>query len=134
MESYLLPGFLLHCIRAACEALNAMKRPFSVTFLGYMFILVGIAALLYHLVRGSLDYWMLLIALLEIVAIVAGVFLIKGRNWARWLLLLWIAFHVFASALNSLAASVPHLLLLVAVAYFLFTPPDSKYFSSARAE
>lgn len=111
-----------------------MKRPFSVTFLGYFFILVGIAALLYHLVRSSLDYWMLLIALLEIVAIVAGVFLIKGRNWARWLLLLWIAFHVFASALNSLSASVPHLLLLVAVAYFLFTPPDSKYFGPARAE
>ena len=111
-----------------------MKRPFTVTFLGYLFILVGIAALLYHLVRGSLDYWMILIALLEIVVMVAGVFLIKGRNWARWLLLLWIAFHVFASALNSLSASVPHLLLLVAVAYFLFTPPDSKYFGPTRAE
>jgi hypothetical protein len=111
-----------------------MKRPFTVTFLGYLFILVGIAALLYHLVKDLLDYWMILIALVEIVAIVAGVFLIKGRNWARWLLLLWIAFHVLASALNSLSASVPHLLLLVAVGYFLFTPPDSKYFGPARAE
>jgi hypothetical protein len=111
-----------------------MKRPFSVIFLGYLFILVGIGALVFHLVRGSLDYWMILIALLEIVAIVAGVFLLKGRNWARWLLLLWIAFHVIASALNSLFASVPHLLLLIAVAYFLFTPPDSRYFGSARAE
>lgn len=111
-----------------------MKRPFSVTFLGYLFILVGVGALVFHLVRGSLDYWMLLIAFVEIVAIVAGVFLLKGRNWARWLLLFWIAFHVIASALNSLSASAPHLLLLVAVAYFLFTPPDSRYFGSARAE
>jgi hypothetical protein len=111
-----------------------MKRPFAVVFLGWLFIAVGLFALLYHLLTSSLDYWMILIALFEIGAIVAGVFLIKGRNWARWLLLLWIAFHVFASALNSLSASVPHLLLLVAVGYFLFTPPDSKYFGSARAE
>jgi len=111
-----------------------MKCPFSVRFLGYLFILVGIAALVFHLVRGSLDYWILLIAFVEIVAIVAGVFLLKGRNWARWLLLLWIAFHVIATALNSLSASAPHLLLLIAVGYFLFTPPDSAYFGSARAE
>jgi hypothetical protein len=111
-----------------------MKRPFAVTFLGWLFIAVGLFALLYHLVKGRLDVWMLLIAPFEMIAIVAGVFLLKGRNWARWLLLLWIAFHVIARALNSLSESLPHLLLLVAVAYFLFTPPDSKYFGSARAE
>ncbi len=107
-----------------------MKRPFSVAFLGYLFIVVGIAALVYHLVRGSLDFWMLLIAFVEIVAIVAGVFLLKGRDWARWLLLLWLAFHVVASALNSIYASAPHVLLLIAVGYFLFTPPDSTYFKT----
>jgi|SRR5580658_246327 uncharacterized membrane protein HdeD (DUF308 family) len=110
-----------------------MKRPFAVAFLGWLFIAVGIAALLYHLTKGQLDAWMILIALLEIVAIVAGIFLLKGRNWARWLLLAWIAFHVISSGLNSLRASVPHLLLLIAVAYFLFTPPDSRYFGSAPA-
>jgi hypothetical protein len=111
-----------------------MKRPFAVTFLGWLFIAVGLLALLYHLIRGGIDVWMLLIAPFEIIAVVTGYFLLKGRNWARWLLLLWIAFHVIARALNSLSESVPHLLLLVAVAYFLFTPPDSKYFGRARAE
>jgi hypothetical protein len=111
-----------------------MKRPFTVTFLGWLFIAVGQFALLYHLIKGRLDIWMLVIALFEIIAIVAGIFLLKGRNWARWLSLAWIAFHVIARALNSLSASVPHLLLLIVVSYFLFTPPDSKYFSSARAE
>jgi hypothetical protein len=111
-----------------------MKRPFSVAFLGYLFIVVGIAALLYHLRRGTLDRWMIAIALFEIIAIVAGVFLLKGHNWARWLLLVWIASHVVIGALNSLFAAVPHLLLLVAVSYFLFTPPDASYFGSAPSE
>jgi hypothetical protein len=110
-----------------------MKRPFAVAFLGWLFILVGLAALLYHLIKGALDFWMIAIVLFELVGVLAGIFLLKGRNWARWLLLAWIAFHVISSGLNSLFASVPHLLLLIAVAYFLFTPPDSRYFSSARA-
>lgn len=111
-----------------------MKRPFAVAFLGWLFIFVGLAALLYHLIKGRLDLWMLPIVLFEMIAVVAGVFLLKGRNWARWLLLVWIAFHVIAMSLNSLSSSVPHLLLLIVVGYFLFTPPDSKYFGSARAE
>jgi hypothetical protein len=110
-----------------------MKRPFAVVFLGWLFIIVGLAALLYHLFKGRLDFWMFAIVPFELVGALAGIFLLKGRNWARWLLLAWIAFHVISSGLNSLFASVPHLLLLIAVAYFLFTPSDSRYFSSARA-
>ena len=43
-----------------------MKRPFSVAFLGWLFIVVGPAALCYHLVKGRLDFWMIPIALVEI--------------------------------------------------------------------
>jgi hypothetical protein len=106
-----------------------MKRPFAVAFLGWLFIFVGLGALLYHLIKGALDFWMILIVLFELIAVLAGVFLLKGRNWARWLLLAWIAFHVISSGLNSLSMSLPHLLLLIAAGYFLFTPPDSRYFS-----
>ena len=75
---------------------------------------------------------MITIVLFELVAVLAGIFLLKGRNWARWLLMAWVAFHVISSGLNSLFASVPHLLLLIDVAYFLFTPPDSALFSAPR--
>ncbi len=111
-----------------------MKRPFSVNFLGYLFIAVGIAALIYQLIKGTLDFWMFVIVLFELVAVLAGIFLLKGRNWARWLLMAWIAIHVYIGAVHSLSAGVPHLLLLVAIGYFLFTPPDSRYFGPARAE
>jgi hypothetical protein len=111
-----------------------MKRPFSVAFLGWLFIVVGLAALCYHLIKDRLDFWMIPIALVEITAMVAGIFLLKGRSWARWLVLIWLAFHVVVGALDSLSSSVPHLLLLIAVGYFLFTPPDSTYFKSALSK
>jgi uncharacterized membrane protein len=111
-----------------------MKRPFAVAFLGCLFIVAGLMSLLYHLLRNPLDYWSIPISLVGITAIVGGVFLLKGRNWARWLMLLWLAFHVVVSALNSLSGALAHFLLLMAVGYFLFTPPDSKYFHSERSE
>ena len=111
-----------------------MKRPFSVAFLGWLFIVVGPAALCYHLVRGRLDLWMIPIALVEITAVVAGIYLLKGCNWARWLVLAWLAFHVVVRAFDSLPSSVPHLLLLIACGYFLFTPPDSTYFNAAPSK
>ena len=117
-----------------CDSLNAMKRPFTVTFLGCLFIAVGLVSTIYHLLTGSLDYWMVPISLVGIIAIVGGVFLIKGRDWARWVVLAWLAFHVFVSALHSLSGSVAHFLLLISVGYFLLTPPDSKYFASASSE
>jgi hypothetical protein len=111
-----------------------MKRPFAVTFLGWLLIFVGLAALVYQLIKGMLDFWMIAIVLFELVAVLAGMFLLKGRNWARWLLMAWVAIHVYIGAEHSLSAGVPHLLLFIAVAYFLFTPPDSKYFCRAGAE
>jgi hypothetical protein len=111
-----------------------MKRPFAVTFLGWLFIFVGLAALLYQLIKGTMDFWMIAIVLFELVAVLAGIFLLKGRSWARWLLMAWVAIHVYVGVEHSLPSGVPHLLLLIAVGYFLFTPPDSKYFGRARAE
>jgi uncharacterized membrane protein len=107
-----------------------MKRPWEVTFLGGLFILVGIAGLSYHLSHGTLDRWMLLIALNEIVAIVCGAFLILGHSWARWALLAWLALHVGISALNSVSDTIAHAVLLAVIAYFLLKSPASRYFVS----
>lgn len=108
-----------------------MKRPWEVTFLGGLFIAVGSLAGVYHLTYGTIDRWMPLILLLELVAIIGGVFLILGRSWARWVLLAWVAFHVAASALNSISTALAHAVLLAAIAYFLLRPPASIYFHKA---
>jgi uncharacterized membrane protein HdeD (DUF308 family) len=111
-----------------------MKRPFQVTLLGWLFIAVGILSSIYHLWKSPLDRWMVPILLVGAIAIVAGVFLLRGARWARWLVLVWLAFHVVISALNSLSAAMPHVVLLLVVGYFLLGPPTSQYFQRAQPE
>jgi phosphatidylglycerophosphate synthase len=113
---------------------GVVKRPIPVTILGCLFIVVGLAALAYHLLQRPVDRWAALIIFVEIIAVVGGVFLLKGRNWARWLMIGWVGFHVGLSAFKSLADCIAHAVLFVAVAYFLLTPPDSKYFQASLSE
>jgi len=114
--------------------LNSMKRPFQVTMLGWLFIAVGILSTIYHLLKGPLDRWTLPILLVGTIAIVAGVLLLRGARWARWLVLAWLAFHVGVSVLNSLSDAVAHFVLLLAVGYFLLGPPTSEYFRSTQSK
>lgn len=111
-----------------------MKRPLPVTILGYLFIVVGLVGFVYHLSDKPLDHWVVLISLVRIIAVVGGVFLLLGRNWARWLVLAWLAFHVVVSALHSMSEAVAHVVLLVVIGYVLLRPPASPYFQSSSSE
>lgn len=108
-----------------------MKRPIPVIFLGGLFIVVGLVGIAYHLSERPVDPSIILVTFIRILAIVGGVFLLMGRNWARWLLLAWLAFHVVVSAFHSMSEMAAHAVLLIVVAYFLFTPPAAKYFQPA---
>jgi len=112
--------------------LDSIKRPFQVTMLGWLFIAVGILSTIYHLLKGLLDRWTVPILLVGIIAIVAGVYLLRGAGWARWLVLAWLAFHVVVSALNSPSDAMAHVVLLLVVSYFLLGPPSSKCFQSTQ--
>jgi hypothetical protein len=83
---------------------NPNKRPLSVTILGCVYIGVGSVGFVYHLreilARHAFRYDDLLVELIEFVAIVCGAFMLRGHNWARWVALAWIAFHVVLSALR----------------------------------
>jgi uncharacterized membrane protein HdeD (DUF308 family) len=111
-----------------------MKRPIQVTMLGWLFIVVGLVALIYRLSASPLDRSTVPIALVEMVAVAGGIFLLRGARWARWLVLAWLALHVVVSALNSVWASLPHLVLLIVVGYFLLGPPGSGYFQPMSRE
>jgi hypothetical protein len=108
-----------------------MKRPIPVTMLGFLFIVAGLVGVAYHLSERPADPAIVLITFIRIVAVVGGVFLLRGHSWARWLLVGWLAFHVVVSALHSLSEMAAHGVLLIVVAYFLFTPPAAKYFQPA---
>jgi hypothetical protein len=113
------------------------KRPHSVTVIGCIFIAAGIIGLAYHITEFKAQHpfenevvWVLLVRLL---AILGGVFLLRGSGWARWFLLIWIAYHVILSAFHSLVELIMHALLLAIIGYFLYRPRVSAYFQDARA-
>lgn len=114
-----------------------MKRPYEVTVAGWLFIVIGVLNTAWHLWKGALDLWMVPILFLTVSAIVAGVFLLRGALWsrrARWLALAWVAFHVGVSALDSLSAALPHVVLLLVIGYVLLGPPTSQYYQQGQAK
>ena len=114
------------------------KRPTSVTVISGLFLVTGVVGLAYHATEFKLQspfqsgvFWVCLVRLL---AIVGALFMLRARNWARWLLVIWMAYHVGLSAFHSASQSIIHGLLLAVFAYFLFRRPASVYFHGAAAE
>ena len=108
------------------------KRPITVTILGYVLIATGVASLAFHLTDFKASHSLLsefvLLSLVRILAIASGVFMLRGRNWARWLALAWIAFHVAISFLDSLQKVAVHGLIFLLFGYLLLRPEATAYF------
>ena len=106
------------------------KRPLAVIVISCLFIAAGVVGLAYHAgeftARPPLEY--ALVCFVRLLAILCGVFMLRGSNWARWLSLAWLAYHVVLSAFHSRSELLTHALLLAAIAFFLFRPRVSAYF------
>jgi len=113
------------------------KRPSSVTVIGCIFVIAGAIGFAYHLTefkaQRPFEYDVVWVLLVRLLAIIGGVFLIRGSDWARRFLLIWLAYHVILSAFHSMFELITHGLLLAAIAYFLYRPPVSAYFRDANA-
>lgn len=122
--------------------MRTMVRPHSITLVAWIFILAGIGGI-------AIDLWPLLSADLafqfaklkadgitqlalawgtRVLAAVGGVSLLRGRNWARWLLLAWMAFHVVLSLFYSLGEAAVHCVIFAAIAYLLFRRAVAPFF------
>lgn len=123
-----------------------MPRPRSITVIAWAFVAVGAGGLLK-------DWWPLLtsdaaqqIAKLKadgiadlgpawtsrLLAIIGGVWLLRGHNWARWLLVVWMVFHIGLSAFHSWAELLTHGAVFLPMFYFLFRGPSARYFQTAE--
>lgn len=78
-----------------------MKRPISVTIIAWFFIIVGTAGFIHHLPEVTVhDFfvddavWILIVRLL---AVAGGIMALRGIDIGRWLLILWMAYHVVVS-------------------------------------
>ena len=119
------------------------QRPLSITIISWLLIVFGAIALvaglwpIVHMNGGQRiadfeKHWM--VHLSRSAQIVAGVFMLYGHNWARWLLVVWLAFHVIVGALHSPFHFITHVLFFLAGLYFLFRPAASAYFRGTETD
>jgi hypothetical protein len=115
--------------------MNTSKRPISVTIIAALYLAVGAGGFAVHfreLLARHPDA--VGIELTELTAILCGVFILRGHNWARWLALAWIAFHVVLSAFHAFPEFAIHSLFCAVIAWFLFRPDAARYFRGAPIE
>ena len=72
----------------------------------------------------------LLVLAIGVAALVGGTFVIRGRNWARWLLAAWMLLHVAISIAHP-AQLLAHLAIFGFIAFLLFRPAASPHFTSS---
>lgn len=119
-----------------------MQRPRAITLIGLLFVAVGVVAMLNDLwplvtPRASEQLGKLRSDGLadlgpawtsRLAAIVGGIGVMKGRNWARWLLAAWMIFHIGLSFLHSMGELAVHLALFLPILYLLFFGSSSRFF------
>jgi len=115
--------------------LRVNKRPLSVTIIAWIYLIMGVVGFVYHLImQNSLHpfpFDVLWVELIFLTAIASGAYTLRGHNWARWLALAWIAFHVVLSIFHNLPELAIHALLCAVLAFFLFRSAASRYFGPA---
>ena len=112
------------------ERVGRKRIPVSVIVIACLYLAVGLGSLVAHLdeLRAPDGIW---VEVTEFLAIVTGVFLLRAQNWARWLAVAWMAFHVLIS-LGVLRQLAVHTLLLALIVWLLFRPDASRFFRNAH--
>jgi hypothetical protein len=112
------------------------KRPLSLTLIAWIFIAVGCLGFFYHLSefkgRPSFDYALAGVCVIRLLAVVGGIGMLRGLGWARWLLAVWMAFHVAVSALHNVSELVMHIVIFGVLAVFIFRPQANAYFRQRK--
>ncbi len=114
----------------------ARKRPWSVPAVAVLFLVLGtfdlwkganpLFAPQPHLAPDDLE-----VLIIGVAALVGGVWLLKRRNWARWLLVAWMTLHTGLSATHPYEL-LGHVLIFGVVMGGLFHPAASAWFHRQR--
>jgi hypothetical protein len=112
------------------------KRPLPTTILSVIMILMGIITLVGGLLQTSKGNApeIILASGVRVLAIVSGIFMLTGRQWARWLCIAWFTYHVVLSIWHTRFELIMHCLLLAVACIILFTPSARAYFRSNLKE
>ena len=110
------------------------RRTRPVTVIGWLFIVVGAAGLLNDWLplltsraaehaaglRSEGTGMLAVIWTVRLLAVIGGAGLLRGFVWSRWLLGVWMAFHIALSATHSSGALLLHAAVFGVIGYFLF--------------
>lgn len=116
------------------KGIGMNKRPIPVLVISWIFIAAGALGLVYHLydlkAPHQFHFDIVWISLVSLLAIVAGAFMLRGNNWARWLALAWMGFHVGVSAFHARQELIVHGVLFVIIVFFLFLSGANRFFGA----
>ena len=108
------------------------KRPIPVIIVSILFILTGCIGFSYHVKEffepNAKLCELIWVLLLRILAVVCGLLLFLRINWARWLAIAWLLYHILLSAFHSTSEMITHIVLLIIVSVLLFHPISTSYF------
>lgn len=110
------------------------KRPWPVIVIACLYLLVGVAGFVGHfpeLMARHPDA--IAIELTELLGVVSGVGLLMRQNWARWLALAWIVFHVGLSLFHPIGELLIHAAFCVLIAWALLQPASARWFRNASS-
>lgn len=114
--------------------MSETKRPISVVIVACVYLLVGVAGFVFHFRELLAGHWDgAATELTEFLAVVAGVYLLRRQNWARWLALAWMAFHVAISIPGPVRTLVVHGLIFIVIAWVLLRPEAGQWFKKQAA-
>jgi hypothetical protein len=108
------------------------NRPIAIIVVSVLFIVAGITGFAYHIKEyfdpnfNKLEIVVVLIV--RVLAVVCGILLFYGINWARWLAVIWILYHIILSFFHSTSEVIMHILLLIVVSVMMFHPKSAVYF------
>src|SRR5918993_343504 len=109
------------------------NRPIPVLIVSILFILAGCIGFVYHFSElfelNENLYGPILVLLIRMIAAVCGILLFLGINWARWLAIAWLLYHVFLSFFHSTSQMIAHIVLLIIVSVLLYFPSSNRYFN-----
>jgi hypothetical protein len=123
-----------------------MKRPLSITIISWIFILGGIISL-HAMYRGLTNpdtgqnmsmfisvhpVYFTFTHFAAILAIICGIFILFGFNWARWLLFVWFVEATIADAMIVPSHFWKPCVLFVPAVCFLFRQPATDYFRGVK--
>lgn len=113
-------------------------RPISITIVAWLFVAVGALGLVGGTIMllddegDGFDVHLASATASQIASIAGGAFLLSGRDWARWLLVAWMAFHIALSGMHELPKLLVHCAIFAPILYVLFRPDAAAFFRLSR--